>query len=249
MAIMEYLEEKFPDKLKLLPETPEGRAKVRALCYLMKPTLYSYWRSSCSWRVRIALALKGIDYDYEGVNLVKGAQREPEFLKKNPQGLVPAYVSGQTVLTESMAIMEYLEEKFPDKLKLLPETPEDRAKVRALCYLIASNTQPIQNLRVLQFYGKGDTSKYAEWASHWICLGFEALEVELKMCSGKFAFGDEPTLLDALIPPQVYNAKRFKVDMDKYPTIQAVNERLGELEAFKKAHPSRQPDTPEGERA
>uniref|UniRef100_A0A914E4Y0 maleylacetoacetate isomerase n=1 Tax=Acrobeloides nanus TaxID=290746 RepID=A0A914E4Y0_9BILA len=217
---------------------------------MSKPTLYSYWRSSCSWRVRIALALKGIDYDYKAINLLSGDQRSPEFLSQNPHGLVPLLIFDGTPISESIAIIEYLDEKFPNKFpKLLPDNAEDRAKVRSLAYAISSNIQPVQNLRVMKFYSKGDQAKNAEWAKHFIELGFDALEEELKKTAKKFSFGDTITLVDLCIPPQVYNARRFSVDMSKYPTIERIDKTLAEIPEFQAAQPNRQPDAPESERA
>ncbi|KAK0403212.1 hypothetical protein QR680_016784 [Steinernema hermaphroditum] len=213
----------------------------------MKPILYNNWKSSCSWRIRIALALKGIDYEYRPVNLAQKEQRTPEYLKINPQGLVPVLNVGKKHLSESIAIMEYLEEKYPEKRRLLPMNPEDRAKVRSLTLLVAANIQPLQNLKVREYYAKGDPEKLKEWAVHWVENGFDALETELKKYSGKFAYGDNPTFVDTVIPPQVYNARdKFGLDMNKYPTIKAIDERLSTLEAVKKAHPNNQPDAPSG---
>ncbi|KAK0422222.1 hypothetical protein QR680_007441 [Steinernema hermaphroditum] len=209
-----------------------------------KPTLYSFWRSSCSWRVRIVLELKELDYDYVAVNLIQGEHRNSDFLELNPQGFVPVFVDGDVVLSESLAIMEYLEENHPARTPLLPENVHERAKIRSLCHLIASNMQPLSTYRVMHL-ATGDTSKYAAWASHWIHRGFEALEKELQKCSGRYSFGNELTLLDAVLAPQVFRARLFKVDVDEYPTIAAIDGRLNELAAFRRSHPSRQPDTPE----
>uniref|UniRef100_A0A1I7ZZ26 maleylacetoacetate isomerase n=1 Tax=Steinernema glaseri TaxID=37863 RepID=A0A1I7ZZ26_9BILA len=214
----------------------------------MTLVLYNNWKSSCSWRVRIALALKGIEYEYKPVNLAKKEQRSSEYLKINPQGLVPVLAVGKKHLAESIAIMEYLEEKFPEKRKLLPQNPEDRAKVRGLTLLVAANIQPLQNLKVREYYAKGDPAKLKEWAVHWVEGGFTALEAELLKYSGngKFAYGDNPTFLDAVIPPQVYNAReKFGIDMSRFPTIQAVDGRLNEIKAVQSAHPKNQPDAPQ----
>ncbi|KAL7070089.1 hypothetical protein ACQ4LE_010953 [Meloidogyne hapla] len=210
------------------------------------PILYSYFRSSCSWRVRIALNLKGIKYEQKTINLLKGEQRKDE--QHLPFALVPAFSHNNFLLTESMAIIEYLEEKFPDCPSLLPGTVEDRALIRALTLQIVANTQPLQNLFVLE-YLSDDSNKRKEWAKHWIEKSFKNLERELsKYSGGKFAYGDLPTILDCCIPPQVYNAKRFGVNIEEYPTIAKIDKFLATLPEFKLAHANNQPDTPEEEK-
>jgi len=213
----------------------------------MKPILYSYFRSSCSWRVRIALAWKNIDYDYKPVNLIKegGEQHTDSYVSLNPSQLVPSFVVDGAQLTESLSILEYLEETYPDP-PLLPKAAIDRAKVRAIALQIACQIQPIQNLRVLQFVGD---EKKVEWAKHWIIEGFKSLEAMLLSSAGKYCFGDQITLADCCLAPQVYNAARFNVDLSKFPTISRINEALMELDAFKKSSPSSQPDTPENLKA
>jgi maleylacetoacetate isomerase len=213
-----------------------------------KPVLYSYWRSSCSWRVRIALNWKGIDYDVSPVNLLKDEQNSAEYREKNPRGLVPALTVHDVLLTESIAIIEYLEEKYHGR-SLLPGNAEKRAKIRSFALMIASNTQPLQNLCVLKkVAGEEEKGKRIEWAKHWINLSFEALEKEMSVFAGKYSFGDEVTLADVCLVPQVYNAKRFQVDLSKFPTIERVEKALSELPEFQKAHPNNQPDTPESEK-
>uniref|UniRef100_A0A914WZZ6 maleylacetoacetate isomerase n=1 Tax=Plectus sambesii TaxID=2011161 RepID=A0A914WZZ6_9BILA len=213
---------------------------------MSKPILYSYWRSSCSWRVRAALSLKGIDYDYKAVNLVKAEQKADDYTKFNPAGMVPSLAIDGKTLTESLAIMEYLEETRPEHA-LLPKDAFDRATVRAICQEIASGIQPIQNLPILNHVGGGE--KGQQWAHHFISNGFNVLEKMLSKTAGKYSFGDSVTIADCCLVPQVYNAQRFKVDLASYPCIERVHSALMDLDAFKKSHPSRQPDTPDAERA
>mmetsp|Transcript_19654 Transcript_19654/g.75413 ORF Transcript_19654/g.75413 Transcript_19654/m.75413 type:complete len:213 (+) Transcript_19654:22-660(+) len=205
-----------------------------------KPVLYSYWRSSCSWRVRIGLALKGVEYDYRAVHLLKdgGEQLQEEFAKLNPMKLLPAFVEGGLVLSESLAILEYLEETRPSPA-LLPPSAAERAQVRRLCQLIACDIQPLQNLKVLKAVG---AEKKMEWGKRWIKEGFEALEPLLAQSAGQYSFGDQVTLADLCLVPQVYNANRFAVDMAAFPTISRVAAACAELPAFAEAHPDRMPD-------
>ncbi|XP_025912943.1 maleylacetoacetate isomerase isoform X4 [Apteryx rowi] len=179
-----------------------------------KPILYSYFRSSCSWRVRIALALKGIAYDQVPVNLLKDGGQQ-------------------------LAIIHYLEETRPNP-KLLPQGPKKRAQVRMISDHIVSGIQPLQNLSILQRMGE----KKMEWAQQCITSGFQALEQILQHTAGRYCVGDEVSMADLCLVPQVFNAERYKVDLSPYPTITRINKALLELEAFKASHPSRQPDTP-----
>uniref|UniRef100_A0AC35FF78 Maleylacetoacetate isomerase n=1 Tax=Panagrolaimus sp. PS1159 TaxID=55785 RepID=A0AC35FF78_9BILA len=213
-----------------------------------KPILYSYWRSSCSWRVRIALELKGIEYEYKAVNLLASGQIEEPFLKLNPRGMVPAFIYDGKTYSESMAIIEFIDEKFQNGPSLLPKTPEERAIVRSLAYGITSNIQPLQNLNVLKYIAKGDQQKSNEHAHHFIQRGFNALEKDLSKTAGKYCFGDTITIADLCIPPQVYNATRFGVNMDEYPTIKRLNETLSAIPEFIKADAWHQPDTPDAEK-
>lgn len=207
-----------------------------------KPILYSYFRSSCSWRVRIALALKKIDYEYRAVNLVKdgGEQHSKEFMKLNPRHEVPVFVDGGHVLAHSVPIIEYLDETRP-RPPLLPSDPVQRAKVRGIVDTIVSGIQPLQNLNVLVRVGEGKQ----EWAKHWIERGFSSLEEELRSISGTCCFGDTITIADLCLVPQVFNAVRFGVDMTKYPIISRIHEFLSSLQEFQSTHPSKQPDCPE----
>ncbi|CEF61101.1 Nitrogen permease regulator 2-like protein [Strongyloides ratti] len=206
-----------------------------------KPILYSYWRSSCSWRVRIALNLKNIDYEYKAVNLLKQENHANEYLKINSNGFVPTLVIDDSVLIESIAIIEYLNEKYPETCPLLPKSLIDRANVRAITLIISSSIQPIQNIGVLN-YLSSDPEKKTEWGKHFITKGFTSLEKMLEKTHGKYCVGDNITIADICIPPQVYNANRFNVDMSKFPIISKINEELEKIEAFRKAHPSFQPD-------
>ncbi|XP_015273837.1 PREDICTED: maleylacetoacetate isomerase isoform X2 [Gekko japonicus] len=206
-----------------------------------KPVLYSYFRSSCSWRVRIALALKGIAYDQAPVNLVKdgGQQLSPEFFSVNPMRQVPALKIDGVTLSQSLAIIEYLEETRPNP-RILPQDPKKRAQVRIISDVIASGIQPLQNLSILQQVG----DKKLEWAQLCISGGFKALEQILQETSGRYCVGDEVSMADLCLVPQVYNAERYKVDLAPYPTLRRINKALLELEEFQTSHPSRQPDTP-----
>ncbi|XP_038036461.2 maleylacetoacetate isomerase isoform X1 [Anas platyrhynchos] len=206
-----------------------------------KPILYSYFRSSCSWRVRIALALKGIAYDQVPVNLLKdgGQQLSAEFKAVNPMQQVPALKIDGITLSQSLAIIHYLEDTRPNP-RLLPQDPKKRAQVRMISDHIASGIQPLQNLSVLKQMGE----KKTEWAQKCITSGFQALEQVLQQTAGRYCVGDEVSMADLCLVPQVANAERFNVDLGPYPTITRINKALLELEAFKVSHPSRQPDTP-----
>ncbi|MEC3765995.1 MULTISPECIES: maleylacetoacetate isomerase [Cupriavidus] len=210
--------------------------------------LYSYFRSSASFRVRIALELKGLSYDYVPVHLLKegGQQLKPEFRAVNPDGLVPALADGEHVLQQSLAIVEYLDEVHPEP-KLLPGTALDRAYVRGLAQEIACEIHPLNNLRVLKYLkhtvGVADEVKDA-WYRHWIELGFASLQANLERSgkAGRFCFGDTPTLADLCLVPQVFNAQRFNIDVARYPAIAKIYEACMALPAFQKAEPKSQPD-------
>ncbi|XP_070610295.1 maleylacetoacetate isomerase isoform X2 [Erythrolamprus reginae] len=208
---------------------------------LAKPVLYTYFRSSCSWRVRIALALKGIACEQVSINLIKdgGQQMSSGFQAVNPMQQVPAIIIDGITLSQSIAIIEYLEDSRPLP-RLLPQDPKMRAVVRMISNHIASGIQPLQNLAVLQQMGE----KKQDWAQGVISQGFKALEQILQETAGRYCVGDEVTMADLCLVPQVYNAERFKVDLTPYPTISRINKALLELEAFQSSHPSRQPDTP-----
>ncbi|XP_078593262.1 uncharacterized protein LOC144871567 isoform X2 [Branchiostoma floridae x Branchiostoma japonicum] len=209
------------------------------------PLLYSYFRSSCAWRVRIALNLKGIEYDQAPVHLIKdgGQQNSEEYKQKNPMAQVPTLIIDGHKLTQSMAILEYLEETRPDP-PLLPKDPATRAKVRMIAETVNAGIQPIQNLSVLQKVGD---EKKMEWGHYWIDRGFTALETVLGETAGKYCVGDQVTMADLCLVPQLYNATRNKVNMDKFPVISAIIKGCSELESFQAAHPFSQPDFVEKE--
>ncbi|XP_073340575.1 maleylacetoacetate isomerase isoform X1 [Pagrus major] len=208
---------------------------------LAKPVLHGYFRSSCSWRVRIAFALKGVEYDQVPVNLIRdgGQQLTQEYKTLNPMQQVPAVEIDGITLSQSLAVIQYIDETRPGP-RLLPADPKKRAQVRMISDLIASGIQPLQNLYVIQKIG----AEKMQWSQHFIDRGFQALEPILKQTAGKYCVGDEISMADICLVPQVYNAERFKVDVGQYPTIKRLNQALLEIEAFKVSHPSRQPDTP-----
>lgn len=211
--------------------------------------LYSYWRSSASYRVRIALNLKAIDYEYIPVHLVKegGQQHSAEYQAVNPAQLVPALVDEEHNLTlsQSMAIVEYLDEAYPDTLPLVRGDAINKALIRTIAYDIGCDIQPIANLRVLNYVandlGAGDEKK-VEWAKHWIHTGLDALEKRLEKSAGNFCVGDDVSLADVCLLPQAYNAQRFKVELSDYPNIHRVVEHCNKQQAFIDALPENQPD-------
>ncbi|MGH8279723.1 MAG: maleylacetoacetate isomerase [Gammaproteobacteria bacterium] len=209
--------------------------------------LYTYFRSSAAYRVRIALNLKGLQADYRYVHLVKdgGQQHRPEYLAVNPQGLVPTLVDDGHVLTQSLAIIEYLDETHPEPL-FLPKDALGRARVRALAQVIACEIHPINNQRILKYLENDlDVGQEARdrWYRNWVAVGFTALEKLLRNpATGKFCHGDEPTLADICLVPQVFNAKRFAVDLAPYPTLTRINAQCLKLPAFTAAAPETQGD-------
>ena len=214
--------------------------------------LYSYWRSSAAYRVRIALNLKGLSYETRPVHLVRdgGAQHAPDYRQLNPQELVPCLLDGDRVLTQSLAIMEYLDEMYPaEEAALLPMDARGRAQVRALSMAVACDIHPLGNLRVLQQleaeFGASEEQR-AAWSQHWIAEGFHALETMLSdsAATGRYCHGERPGMADACLVPQVYNALRCKLPMDAYPTISRIHRTCNELEAFQRAAPEVQPDAP-----
>ncbi len=208
--------------------------------------LYSYWRSSCSYRVRVALNFKGLDYEYRDVHLVRdgGEQHQEAYRKLNPMGQVPSLITPDGALTQSMAILEYLELVKPEP-SLFPGNPYQACRIRAVCETINAGIQPLQNLNVLQDlktrYGV-DQDGVAEWVAHWIAKGLDAVEKEVAPHAGRFCFGDQVTAADMFLAPQVYNAVRFKVDMAQFPTLSRINEACLKEPVFLDAEPSRQPD-------
>jgi maleylacetoacetate isomerase len=212
------------------------------------PVLYSYWRSSSSYRVRIALNLKGIDYEQVPVHLVRngGEQNHPTYREINPLGLVPALVHDGRVMVQSLAICEYLEEAFPAP-PLLPTDKRGRARVRSIAQSIASEIQPMNNLGVMQYLKKemGQTEEAVrKWYVHWVDRGFSAIETWLgSPDTGRFCHGDAPGLADCFLVPQVYNAERFNCDLEPYPQIMRITSLCRELPGFRAAAPEIQPDT------
>jgi maleylpyruvate isomerase len=210
--------------------------------------LYNYFRSSAAYRVRIALNLKKLPFEYLPVHLVKGEQRDQRYREINPQALVPTMFDGAEKITQSMAIIEYLDESVPEP-PLLPATPAARARVRSIAQAIACDIHPIDNLRVLRYLtgtlGLGDEVKDA-WYRHWIEVGFTALEKELAADSrtGEFCHGETPTLADICLVPQLANARRSSLSLDAYPTLTRIESNCLALDAFKDAAPDAQPDAP-----
>ena len=210
--------------------------------------LYTYWRSSAAYRVRIALNLKGVAAEQVPVHLVRdgGEQYGDTYRGINPQSRVPALEDGGRVLTQSLAILEYLEETHPEP-PLLPPDPAGRARVRALAQIVACDIHPLNNLRVLRYLkreaGLDDAARDA-WYRHWIADGFAAMEALLAGSpeTGRFCHGDAPTLADACLVPQVYNARRYACDLAPYPTLTRVEAACLALPAFQRATPEAQPD-------
>lgn len=206
--------------------------------------LFTYFRSTSSYRVRIALALKGLDYQARRVNLLKGEHRAADYLALNPQGRVPALrTDSGELLVQSSAIIEYLEERFPDT-PLLPQGEDARAQVRGVAAIIGCDVHPLHNVSVLnQLRQLGhDETQVNQWIAHWIGQGLAA--VEQLIGDRGFCFGGTPGLADVYLMPQLYAAERFNVDLDDYPRIRRVAALAGQHPAFVKAHPANQPDTP-----
>uniref|UniRef100_A0A8C4WX86 Maleylacetoacetate isomerase n=1 Tax=Eptatretus burgeri TaxID=7764 RepID=A0A8C4WX86_EPTBU len=206
------------------------------------PVLYTYFRSSCAWRVRIALALKGIDYDQVAVNLIKngGEQYQEQFKMKNPMGQVPLLVIDGVSFSQSLAIIQYLDETRGGP-HLLPSEPKQRAMVRMIAEIIASGIQPLQNLETIM---RIDEKPREAWVQHFISKGFKAVEKMLQDTAGRYCIGDQVTMADLCLVPQAHNANRYKVDLTPFPIICRVVRNLEELDAFKAAHWACQPDTP-----
>jgi maleylpyruvate isomerase len=210
--------------------------------------LYSYFRSSASYRVRIALNLKGLGYEYQSVHLARdgGQHLAPAFRALNPQALVPVLTDGSETLTQSLAILEYLEETHPQP-PLLPQAPAERARVRALALNIACDVHPLNNLRVLNYLtsklGVNESAK-SEWYRHWVEQGLGAFEagVANSPLTGRFCHGDTPGFADCCLIPQLFNARRFGCDLSGYPTLLAIEQRCRDLVAFRDAAPEHQPD-------
>ncbi len=215
----------------------------------MSIRLYSYWRSTAAYRVRIALNLKGLEHELVTVDLAEGEHKHDAYRATNPQGLVPYFRDGTISIGQSMAILEYLEEAYSDR-PLLPHGNPERQQIRSFCNLIACDVHPLNNLRVLKYLsgelGVSDEQRNT-WYAHWIHQAFDALEAELESHAddGPYSFGSEVTLADCLLVPQVYNARRFDVPLYDYPRIVTIVDACNHLEPFIKASPDNQPDTPQ----
>jgi len=210
--------------------------------------LYNFFRSGTSHRLRIALNLKGIEYEYVPVDLRAEEHLGATFKAVNPQQLVPALETGDLILTQSPAIIEWLEERYPTP-PLLPADPDDRARVRALAAIVGCDIHPINNRRILEYLRKQfgcDDAAVQAWCATWISAGFDALETLLAADTrrGYFCFGGAPTLADVYLVPQVESARRFKVDLTPYPNILAVDSACADQSAFRRAAPGLQPDAP-----
>ena len=208
---------------------------------MTKPILFDYFRSSASYRVRIALNLKGLAYESVPIDLRESAQRSHDYLARNPQGLVPVLEVDGRPIAQSLAIIHYLESAYPEP-RLAPEDPFNRAHVLAMALTIACDIHPLNNLRVLKYLvgplGQEEAAKNA-WIARWIGQGFAALEVLAAERAGRFLFGDAPTLADICLVPQMYNARRFNVPLDDYPSLLRADEEAAKLEAFAAAHPDK----------
>jgi maleylacetoacetate isomerase len=207
-----------------------------------KPILYDYGRSSACYRVRIALKLKGVDYETRQVDLREDEQKSAEYRSLNPQGLVPMLEIDGHRLTQSLAIINYLDIRYPNQ-PLIPASAADRAHVVAMAMAIACDIHPLNNLRVLKYLKNDlghDQAEVDRWYAHWIGEGLPALEAMAAPQSGKFLFGDAPTGADVCLVPQLYNARRFNVPLDDYPTLLRAEDNANRLEGFAAAHPDRQ---------
>ncbi|MGN6848343.1 MAG: maleylacetoacetate isomerase [Sphingomicrobium sp.] len=209
---------------------------------MSRPILYDYWRSSASYRVRIALNLKGVEYERRPVNLLESEQKSAEYRALNPEGLVPMLeIDGQR-LTQSMAIITYLDTRFPNP-PLIPAMAPERAHVGAMAMIVACDIHPLNNLRVLKYLKnqlKHSQDEIDGWYAHWIEEGLPALEAMAAPRAGRFLFGDAPTAADVCLIPQLYNARRYAVPLDDYPTLLRAEENANALDAFAAAHPDKQ---------
>ncbi|MFC3711739.1 maleylacetoacetate isomerase [Sphingoaurantiacus capsulatus] len=206
--------------------------------------LYGYWRSSAAYRVRIALALKSLAYDGKAIDIRTGAQNGVGFKLLNPQGLVPYLIDGEAGLNQSLAIIEYLDEVYPEP-RLLPDEPLARARVRAAALAIACDIHPINNLRVLKYLKEplGHAQEEIDaWAQHWIETGFAALEEIAEGSKGPYLFGDSVTLADICLVPQMYNARRVRADLTHFPRLVVIDKALNALPEVRAARPEAQPD-------
>ena len=214
-------------------------------------TLYDYWRSSAAWRVRLGLGIKGLAYGQVSIHLLRdgGEQHQAAYKAVNPLGLVPSLVHGDHTITQSLAILEYLDEAFPSTPPLLPATAPDRARVRSLALTLAADTHPVHNLRVQQYLKTRldqDDHAVAAFARHWLDIGFAALEQMLvaSPLTGLCCHGDSPGLADCILVPAVYSARRVDAPVDQYPTVMRIHAHCQSLPVFAAAHPDRHPDAP-----
>jgi maleylpyruvate isomerase len=206
--------------------------------------LHDYWRSGAAYRVRIALNLKGLDYEAVAHDLRIGGHRAPDYFVHSAQRLIPALETGDFTLTQSLAIIEWLDEAMPGP-KLVPEDTGSRAIVRAMAQLVACDIHPLNNLRVLEFLRtelKASPEQESAWITHWISEGFAAMEQLVCRYGGSFSHGDRPSIADCCLIPQIYSARRFSVDLTPYPSLVAIAEAAIKLEAFQLATPEKQPD-------
>ncbi|KAI7863264.1 glutathione transferase zeta 1 [Spinellus fusiger] len=209
------------------------------------PQLYGFYRSSASWRVRLALKWKGVAYESFCVDLVKTEQKSEKYLAMNPNGKVPSFVTKEgEIIYQSMAILEYLEEVYPER-PLLPKHPLERAQVRLICQLVSCDIQPLQNPSVVAAVGGSDLTKRLEWAQRVIGSGFIALEKKLESTAGIYCVGNQVTMADFCVVPMVHNAEKFKLDLTPFPLITRINNTLMALEEFQQTHPFSQSDCPE----
>jgi maleylacetoacetate isomerase len=210
---------------------------------MSRAVLYDYYRSSAAYRVRIGLNLKGIDYESRPVNLLESQQKSDEYRALNPQGLVPLLEIDGRRLTQSLAILGYLDQRYPNR-PFLPTAAADRAQVVGMAMVVACDIHPLNNLRVLR-YLKNELGQpqdaIDDWYRHWISEGLPALEAMAAPTAGKFLYGDAPTGADICLIPQLYNARRYDVPLDDYPTLLRAEENANKLDAFAEAHPDRQP--------
>jgi len=208
---------------------------------MTRALLHDYFRSSAAYRVRIALNMKGVEYDRHSVNLVEGAQKSDDYRALNPQGFVPCLEIDGLKLTQSLAIAVYLDQTRPEP-PLMPRDPADGAHVRAMAMTIACDIHPLNNLRVLKYLKgtlKQEQAAIDLWYAHWVSEGLEALERMAAPRAGAFLFGDTPTLADVCLVPQLHNARRFSVPLGPYPTLSRADESASALPAFAAAHPDR----------
>lgn len=206
--------------------------------------LYGYWRSSASYRVRIALALKDLAYEYEPVNLLKGEQAAADYTRYNPGALVPTLVTDDgAAISQSLAIIEFVEEAFPSP-SVLPQGLAERAQARAFAATLACEGQPFMNFRIQRYLKEHgfDDARMSDWLNRFPGAAMAAAEKIAKAHGGDFCIGDEPTIADCCLVPQMFAAERFGIDLDALPTLRAINARCLALEAFKRAHPKNQPD-------